>query len=69
VWGVILIGVNSKKKNLLGLIETVKGIFFSVAKGLSNMVFSHFKRMHLGSISFSFLHLNMLNDFSLSLFI
>jgi hypothetical protein len=68
VWGMIVIGVNSKKK-LIRLNRNRKGHFFSVVKGLSNMVFSHFKRVHLESISFGFLYLNMLNDFSLSLFI
>jgi len=29
------------------------------------MVFPHFKHMHLGSVSFAFLHVNMQNGFSL----
>jgi hypothetical protein len=38
---------------------------FCIVKGLSNMVFPHFKRMHLGSVSLAFFHVNMQSGFSL----
>ena len=39
----------------------------SLVKGLSKMVFSHFKRMRLGSVCLAFFHANMQNGFSLSM--
>jgi hypothetical protein len=34
-------------------------------KGLSKMTFPHFKRMHLGSVSFTFFYVIMWNGFLL----
>ena len=40
-------------------------IFFSIVNGLSNMVFSYLKCMHLEPVSFAFFHANMQYGFSL----
>jgi hypothetical protein len=42
-------------------------VYFSLVKGLSNMVFSHFKRMHLGLVSLNFIWIcKMVSQYSLS---
>jgi hypothetical protein len=40
-------------------------VYFSLVRGLSKMVFPHFKPMHLWSVSHAIFHANMQNAFSL----
>ena len=66
VWGVILANVIFQEK-CIRLKGDYKWFFVSIVKGLSKIVFSHFKRMYLESVSFAFFHANMQNGFSLSI--
>jgi len=64
VRGVILAKVIFQEKRIR-LKKELQRIFFSIVKGLSKMVFPHFKRMHSESVSFVFFYTNTQNGFSL----
>jgi len=53
------------QEKYIRLKKGLQGIFLEFVKGLSKMVFLHFKCMHSESASFAFSHANMQNGFSL----
>jgi len=55
---IILVRVIFQEKHIRLKRMIVKD-FFSLVKGLSKMTFPHFKRMHLGSVSFTFFYVIM----------